>query len=114
MSKYIITFFVTTIFWSACLWIFFYRESTVSGDELRTIVKLSDFKSYGSWFLYRETNDSYCLKLSRPIVSERYCVPKSDMVIKNGEGGASKMGVIYKGEWVLKEGRYQGAKEQAF
>ena len=114
MKCWIKCFAVVTAFWAACLWMYLYREAVVSGEELRTVVERSSFKSYGSWFLYRENEGEYCLKLSRPIVPERFCVPKSDIEIRNKDKGGSEIGVIYKGELVLKKDRYNGAKEEDF
>jgi hypothetical protein len=105
---------IVTAFWAFCLWGYLYRAYEVSGDELKTIVERSSFKSYGSWFLYLEDGDRYCVKSSRPIVPQRYCVPKTDIEIRNSNGGGSKIGAIYEDEWVLKENRYQGARMSGF
>ena len=114
MKTWIKCFVVVTTFWAACLWGYLYRESLVSGEELKAIVDRNSFKSYGSWSLYREDKIWYCLKLSRPVVPERFCVPKKEIEIRNAENSGSKMGVIYKDEWVLRKDRYPNAKEQVF
>ncbi len=114
MKNLIKGFVIATAFWSACLCWYLYRESLVSGEELKTIVARSSFKSYGSWFLYREDKIWYCLKLSRPIVPERFCVPKKEIEIRNAGNGGSELGVIHKDEWVLKKDRYLNAKEEIF
>jgi hypothetical protein len=114
MKTCIKCFVAATAFWAACLWWYLYSESLVSGEEFKTIVDRSSFKSYGSWFLYREDKTWYCLKLSRPVVPERFCVPKKEIEIRNAESGGSELGVVYKDEWVLKKDRYPGAKEEIF
>lgn len=114
MKTCIKCFVVVTVFWAACLWGYLYRESLVSGEELKAIVDRNSFKSYGSWSLYREDKIWYCLKLSRPVVPERFCVPKKEIEIRNAENSGSEMGVIYKDEWVLKKDRFPNAKEQIF
>jgi hypothetical protein len=114
MKYFIKSFVFVTGFWVFFLWIYLYREALVPGDELKAVVERSSFKSYSSWFLYREDDEKYCLKLSRPIVPERFCVPKSDVEIRNAGDGGSEIGVIYKGEWILKKNRYPGAKEESF
>ena len=114
MIHWIKCFVIVTAFWAACLWAYLSSESLVSGEELKTIVDRSSFKSYGSWFLYHEDKTMYCLKLSRPIVPERFCVPKNEIEIRNADDGGSEKGVIYKGEWILKKNRYNGAEEEAF
>lgn len=114
MKNWITCFIITTIFWGVVVAYFLYREYKISGDELRTIVARSSFKSYGSWFLYREDKDWYCVRLSRPVIPERFCVPKKEVSIRNAKDGSSEIGVVFAGQWILAESRYPGAKEEIF
>lgn len=114
MKHWIKSFAVVSAFWATCLWSYLYREAWVPGEEFRLIVERSSFKSYASWYLYREDAEAYCMRLSRPIVPERFCVPKREIEIRNGNNKGSEIGVISKGEWVLKKDRYPDAKEEVF
>lgn len=90
------------------------RAEGVSGDEFRILVMASDSQSSASWYLYSQSEDAYCFKYSRPIVPKRYCVPKRDLEVKNGPNGKSKVGYVYKDQFVLKANRFPGATGQVF
>ncbi len=90
------------------------RAEGVSGDEFRNLVIESDAQSGASWYLYRESKDTYCFKYSRLMVPKRYCVPKQDIEVKNGPDGRSKIGYVYKNQFVLKTGRFPGALSEVF
>lgn len=112
--KIIIGILITLISLSAG-WIYLTRENEISGDQLKALVLESDRKIYSSWYLYYEDQRKYCLRFSRPIVPIRYCVPKSDLDIRNSEGSDnSEIGYIGMGEFVLKENVRRGLTEEAF
>lgn len=95
--------------------IYLTRENEISGDQLKTLVQQSDRKIYSSWYLYYEDQRKYCLRFSRPILPIRYCVPKTDLDIRNSEGSrSSEIGYIGMGDFVLKGNRRPGLPEEVF
>ncbi len=96
-------------------WIWLTREGEISGDDFKKLVVESDRKTYSSWYLYYEDRQKYCLEFSRPVVPARYCVPKSDLDVRNSEGGkTSKIGYVGMGDFVLKANRRPGLTEEVF
>lgn len=96
-------------------WLHLTREVHISGDQLKPLVLESDSYSYSSWLLYFEDQHMYCLSYSRPIVPMRYCVPKSDLEVRNAEGtGKSEIGYIGIDQFVLKANRRAGLAEEVF
>lgn len=96
------------------IWMYLSHETTVRGEDLKALAILNATRSYGSWTLYRQNENFYCIKLGKPLVAERYCVPKSDIEIHNAKGGGVEIGTIYSGEIALKENRFPGAKREVF
>ncbi|WP_408950467.1 hypothetical protein [Lysobacter sp. Hz 25] len=90
------------------------KPKHVSGDELKSIVVASDKSSAGTWYLYDFSGDVYCLKYSRPIFSERYCVPKNDVELMDGGSPVTKNGFMGEGGFVLKKERFPGAVQETF
>lgn len=96
-------------------WMWLTRESEISGDDFKKLVVESDRKTYSSWYLYYEDQQKYCLEFSRPVVLARYCVPRSDLDVKNSEGSrSSKIGYVGTGEFVLRANRRPGLAEEIF
>lgn len=96
-------------------WIGLTRESEMSGDDFKKLVVESDRKTYSSWYLYYEDQQKYCLEFSRPVVPAGYCVPKSDLDVRNSEGSkSSKIGYVGTGEFVLRANRRPGLAEEVF
>lgn len=97
------------------VWISLAREKEISGDNLKILFLKSIRKTYSSWYLYYEDQRKYCLSYSRPIVPIRYCVPKSDLEIRNARDlKGSEIGYVGMGELVLKENRRPGLSEEIF
>lgn len=95
--------------------IYLTKENEVSGDQLKVIVLESDRKTYASWYLYYEDGQKYCLRFSRPILPIRYCVPKTDLDIRNSEDSSrSEVGYIGMGDFILKENRRPGLPQETF
>lgn len=96
-------------------WIYLTREVGISGDRFKSLVLESDKYMYSSWYLYFEDQKKYCLRYSRPIVPINYCVPKSDLEIRNSKGSeTSEIGFIGTNEFVLKANRRPGLAEEKF
>jgi hypothetical protein len=99
----------------SAVWIWLARESEIGGDDFKKLVVESDRKTYSSWYLYYEDRQKYCLEFSHPVVPARYCVPKSDLDVRNSEGGkTSKNGYVGMGDFVLKANRRPGLTEEVF
>ncbi len=96
-------------------WAYLTREIGMSGDQFKSLVLERDRYMYSSWYLYFEDRQKYCLRYSRPIVPINYCVPKSDLEIRNSKGSeTSEIGFIGVGEFVLKANRRPGFAEERF
>jgi hypothetical protein len=96
-------------------WLYLTREIEVSGDQFKSLVLKSDKYSYSSWYLYFEDEKKYCLRYSRPVVPINYCVPKSDLEIRNSDGSkTSEIGFIGTNEFVLKANRRPSLAEEKF
>lgn len=96
-------------------WAYLTREIEISGDQLKSLVLKSDDYMYSSWYLYFEDQQEYCLRYSRPIVPINYCIPKSDLEIRNSKDSrTSEVGFIAINEFVLKANRRPGLAEERF
>jgi len=96
-------------------WVWLTRESEINGDAFKKLVVESDRKTYSSWYLYYEDQKKYCLEFSRPVVPARYCIPKSDLDVRNSDGSkSSKIGYVGMGGFVLRANRRPGLPEEVF
>lgn len=96
-------------------WLYLTREIEVSGDQFKPLVQERNRYMYSSWYLYFEDQQEYCLRYSRPVVPINYCIPKSDLEIRNSQGSkTSEIGYIGVNEFVLKANRRPGLAEEIF
>lgn len=96
-------------------WMWLTRQTEISGEDFKKLVVESDRKTYSSWYLYYAGQQKYCLEFSRPVVPARYCIPKSDLDIRNSDGSkSSKIGYVGMGEFVLRANRRPGLPEEVF
>jgi hypothetical protein len=96
-------------------WLYLTREIEISGDQFKPLVLERNRYMYSSWYLYFEGQQKYCLRYSRPIVPINYCIPKSDLEIRNSQGSkTSEIGYIGVKEFVLKANRRPGLAEEIF
>lgn len=90
----------------------------LSGDELHSLVSASDLSSASYWFLYRITDNEYCLRSPRldvPFaIANRYCIARSEVIIGNGKDGESAIDFVRAGQWTLPADRYPKAEEVHF
>lgn len=70
------------------------RTENVSGEKFKSLYIDSVEHAYSTWYLYEITGDRLCFKYSRPIVPKRYCVPASELSVKNGKEGNAATGFV--------------------
>lgn len=95
-------------------WAYVSRETTLRGDDFKVVSVVSSTHDKEPQVLYAEDRNYYCIRVDRPVGEEKFCVPKSDLEIHNSSDGSAKLGIVDKGDMVLKEGRYPGARREAF
>lgn len=93
-------------------WIF--KPRYMDGDEFKPFMLARTGQTYSTWYLYKIDEDFYCFKYSGPIVDERYCVPRRDLIVRNRAGGGSEIGFVYSRTLFLRENRIPGAYEEPF
>ncbi|WP_408951398.1 hypothetical protein [Lysobacter sp. Hz 25] len=70
------------------------RTDDVSEKKFKSLYIDSVEHAYSTWYLYEITGERLCFKYSRPIVPKRYCVPTSELSVKNGKEGNAATGFV--------------------
>jgi len=78
------------------------KTDHLSGSEFEAKYRASVEHAYSSWYLFKVTNEEYCFRYSRPIVPKNYCVPTSDVVVRNTRDGKAESGFVSSRQLFLK------------
>lgn len=70
------------------------KTDNVSGDEFRSIYISEVVHAYSSWYLYKIDSDRLCFRHSRPVVPKKYCVPSSELSVRNSKDGKAELGFV--------------------
>lgn len=94
-------------------WMVLSREKHVSAREFKSFFMSHVEQTHSTWKLYKVSKNELCFEYSRPVVPERYCVDRSELLIDTLGSDEPKVGFVYAEQLSIK-GSGPNAQHDAF